>query len=722
MTEHRLGATPDEWQHLDLILGLGADLLPVVQNTKATISPNSSISEIGKVPSKYNHRGEVSGFPAWAAYQATCAELAAWAAQADYGACIITRDARAIDVDATDPVLAARVLAFIAAHLGQNLPRRYRDNSAKFLHLVRFPCTAGKWVVHIGEKQQIEFLMDGRHFVAVGTHASGARIQWEGGLPAAIPEITEAEFIGLFDALQDAFGICPPTKSDGTGTRKKGAALENITDPVGAFLSEKGLALGTRGDGVIVACPWESEHGHNTTGSDTTLYFPAGSNGYPDPRFKCLHTACDNRTLQGFYDAIGYAPDTDVVCAEFDDGQLPANPLPSFQRINGDQIKASKDNVVVALARPDVCGFQIRHDAFKGETMMAPRGTEGWRRLGDTDYTELCLRLERGKFLNISKDLIRDSVAYVAGANQFDSAAHWLGGLRWDGVPRVRGFLTQYLGAAATPYTRAVGEYIWTAMAGRVLQPGCKADMVPVLVGAQGVRKTSAVAALVPAADFFTSLDLSLKDDDQTRIMRGKLVIELGELRGLATRDSEHIKAFITRTHEEWVPKYLELPVRYPRRCVFVGTSNKDDFLADETGERRWLPFHCGQCDPDAITRDRDQLWAEARELFMAQGVMFREAERLAGAEHGEFTASDSWENDVLAWLHHPDFDGVLPCSEPHLTAGRVLTEALGVPVSQHSPSHQSRLKKVLIGLGYRYVNNRVNGVKSRRYEAPQLF
>lgn len=417
--------------------------------------------------------------------------------------------------------------------------------------------------------------------------------------------------------------------------------------------------------------------------------------------------------------ALEYAP---IQVAGFTDEPLPANPLPSFQRINGDQIKASKDNVVVALARPDVCGFQIRHDAFKGETMMATPGTEGWRRLEDIDYTRLCLQLERGKFLNISKDLIRDSVAYVAASNQFDSAAHWLGGLRWDGVPRVRGFLTQYLGAADTPYTRAVGEYLWTAMAGRVLQPGCKADMVPVLVGAQGVRKTSAVAALVPAADFFTSLDLSLKDDDQTRIMRGKLVIELGELRGLATRDSEHIKAFITRTHEEWVPKYMELPVRYPRRCVFVGTSNKDDFLADETGERRWLPFHCGQCDPDAITRDRDQLWAEARELFMAQGVMFREAERLAGAEHGEFTATDSWENDVLAWLHRPDFDGVLPCSEPHLTAGRVLSGALGVPVAQQSPSHQSRLKKVLIRLGYRYVNSRVGGVKSRRYEAPLLF
>jgi hypothetical protein len=735
MTSTRLGATPDEWEHLDLILGLGDDLLPVVANQSATISPNSSIKQLGKVPSKYNGRGEVSGFPAWATHQATSAELAAWQNHADYGACIITRCVRGLDADIPNPVLAHEVETFIAEHLGFKLPKRYRDNSARFLHpfgMISDDPKYGKWVIYLstkdeldrGIKNEIEFLMGGHHFVACGTHTSGAHIEWAGGLPDSIPEISAGEFEALFDALQARFGKREPAKNSESRVRVKGTALA-ISDGCAEFLEASELVLGTHDGGLIIACPWESEHGQGVTRDGSTMYFPAGSNGHLDPMFKCLHAHCVNRTLQNFYDAVGYSPDVDVACAGME--HVPAipgapSPQPSFQRTPAGGIKASKDNTVLALARADLCGFHIRRDTFRDETMLASCDTDGWRRMENVDYTELCLRLERGKFQNITKELIRDSVAYVAALNTFDSAQHWLGGLAWDGVPRVRGFLHRYLGAADTPYTQAIGLYLWTALAGRVLVPGCKADMVPVLVGAQGTRKTSAVAALVPADDFFTPIDLNDKDDDLSRKMRGKLVIELGELRGLATREAEHIKGFITRTVEEWVPKYFELTARYPRRCVFVGTSNKDDFLADETGERRWLPFVCGMCDPDSIKADRDQLWAEGRELFGVNGVMFHEAETLAGAEHESFTAHDEWESVILAWMHAPGFNGDLPYNDTHVTASAVLAGALGVPIAHQSQPQQRRVKRVLTRLGYKYGNWRIDGRKQRGYEAPSRF
>ncbi|MCV5824559.1 virulence-associated E family protein, partial [Escherichia coli] len=80
------------------------------------------------------------------------------------------------------------------------------------------------------------------------------------------------------------------------------------------------------------------------------------------------------------------------------------------------------------------------------------------------------------------------------------------------------------------------------------------------------------------------------KDDDLARKMRGRLVAEIGELRGLNTKELESIKAFVTRTHENWIPKYREFATQFPRRLVFVGTTNEDEFLADKTGNRRWLP------------------------------------------------------------------------------------------------------------------------------------
>lgn len=398
-------------------------------------------------------------------------------------------------------------------------------------------------------------------------------------------------------------------------------------------------------------------------------------------------------------------------------------PLPSFLRNKSGEIKATKNNTVLALGRSEFSGFHLRQDMFRAELMLAEHATESWCSFQDTDYTELCLRLERRGFQSISKELIRDSVAYQARQAQFDSAQYWLNGLRWDGVPRIEKFLVNYFGASDTPYIRAVSLYMWTALAGRVMQPGVKCDMVPVAVGVQGMRKSSAVAALVPHPDYFGSIDLDAKDDDIARRMRGKLVLELDELKGLATRAAEHIKSLITRTHEEWTPKYMEMSVRYARRCLLFGTSNKDDFLVDETGHRRWLPFNCGMCDPDAIARDREQLWAEALILFNTHGVLHREAEQLAGAEHAAFVEHDEWDAPVKAWLCRPDLTGRCPESRQLLTSREVLAGAFSLSDAQQNKLQQSRVKKVLLRLGYTYVNKRVDKQpRVRGFEPPSLF
>uniref|UniRef100_A0A1A9ZTL0 Virulence-associated protein E-like domain-containing protein n=1 Tax=Glossina pallidipes TaxID=7398 RepID=A0A1A9ZTL0_GLOPL len=107
--------------------------------------------------------------------------------------------------------------------------------------------------------------------------------------------------------------------------------------------------------------------------------------------------------------------------------------------------------------------------------------------------------------------------------------------------------------------------------------------------------------------------------------MRGRLVGEISELRGLNSKEIESIKAFITRTHEVWVPKYREFATQFSRRLVMFGTTNQEEFLADETGNRRWLPLRVGKMRLDDIKRDVMQLWAEGTELYRTLGgVQFR--------------------------------------------------------------------------------------------------
>lgn len=386
-------------------------------------------------------------------------------------------------------------------------------------------------------------------------------------------------------------------------------------------------------------------------------------------------------------------------------------PLPKFKRDKQGEILATVDNVTLAVRRPDVCGMDIRFDLFRDEIMYSAAGLEAWQTFTDADYVRLRIVLERGGFKPIGRELIRDVVLLVAGENVFDTATVWLESLIWDGVPRLDSFLAQFFGAEDTDYTRAVSRYVWTALAGRVMEPGCKTDMVPILVGEQGSGKSTAVAAMAPAPEFFTEISFSEKDEDLARKMRGRLVAEIGELRGLHTREQEAIKAFITRTHENWVPKYREFAVQFPRRLVFIGTTNKDEFLADETGNRRWLPVRVGKVDVKGINEARDQLWAEAREIFTQAGVQYKEAEKLAGGVHQEHMIHDSWQDVVSDWLDTADdLTGEKPLDRYFLRVNDVLIEALGFTERNIARKDEVRVGAILRALGYSRKKVRVDG------------
>ena len=686
------------------MLGLGADLLPVVSNSQAKISPKSSIKKLGKTPSHYNRAGEVIGFLDWNNKQASPEEIERWSAEPDYGICIQTRLVRALDVDVPDATLAQPIAQFIEAHLAElnvRLPTRMRSNSGKFLMAFTLPGAMGKRKMDV-EGGVIEFLATDNQFVGSGTHESGVRYEWVGGLPMVFPDLTLEQFETLWEALADEFATAPPEGGELT-VRLKGPHL-TLPDPVADFLHAKGMVLGTGRNGtLLVECPWKDNHSLGATGDGSTVWFVAGSNGYSAGHFDCRHIHCKGRNDGDFFGAIGYVDDLSADFAALTVSAAPkAKPLPPYARDNFGKIKATINNVKLACLRPDLVGMEIRLDQFRDEIMQCAPGSGQWQSFTDADYSRLRITLERQDFKPVGRELIRDVVLLVAQEHPFDSAQTWLSGLVWDGVPRVEQFLATYFSSPDTPYTRAVSMYLWTAMAGRVMEPGCKADMVPILVGGQGVGKSSGVAAMCPSHDFFTEVSFAEKEDDLARRMRGRLLGEIGELRGLHTKELESIKAFITRTHENWVPKYREFAVTFPRRIVFIGTTNREEFLADETGNRRWLPVSVGQGHVDDIRRDRLQLWAEAHDLFALLGVKWQDADRLAEAIHGDHTISDVWDDVVRQWLDEVDpLTGETPRARKFLRLGDVLSQAIGLDAKHCVRREESRMGKVLRRLGY---------------------
>jgi predicted P-loop ATPase len=468
------------------------------------------------------------------------------------------------------------------------------------------------------------------------------------------------------------------------------------------------------------------DHTTDSNGTDTA-YFPAGTGGYASGHFVCLHGHCRGR------DGFEFEKELGLVDNEFDDFEYPADadvPVPSLVlrrqlKMNDNGTLPTVGNLELVLEQARLCGWHIQHDSFREAIMIAPvEDPSGWRELVDTDYVNICIGLEATGFLPIGRQTIRDVLALIAMRNSFDSAQLWLNDLEWDGVPRVKSFCEQYLKCAAGPYADAVSEYIWSALAGRVLRPGAKADMMPVLVGSQGVGKSTAVEAMVPDSIFYGKVNLAERDTDLSRKMRGKLIMEVAELRGLQTRDNESIKDFISQTHEEWTPKWKEFATKYARRFLFIGTTNQVEFLADPTGERRWLPLKVlGAVDVVAIERDCLQLWAEGVALFKQQGILWAEAERLAKPVHEEHRVGDLFTELVENWLcAAQDPDGSTPMSKGHVTTHEVLVHALGHDVRQIRKGDEMRVAAVLRGLGYeRHTDRGSDKIKKIWVKTPAI-
>jgi predicted P-loop ATPase len=350
--------------------------------------------------------------------------------------------------------------------------------------------------------------------------------------------------------------------------------------------------------------------------------------------------------------------------------------------------------VVKVLSLPELSGQHLALDEFLDIIVIAPRGTQDWRPLTDTDYTAMRAWLETaGNCEPIGHEMMRQAAHLVAEQSRTDSAKNWLATLQWDGKQRIRDFTPEYLGVEDTHYARAVGVYLWTALAGRVLNPGCQADMVPVLVGAQGVGKTRGVEAIAPAPEQFGELRIDEPDDVIARKLRGRLIVEMAEMRGVRTAEIERLKAFITRTHERWIPKYMEFATNYPRRAIIVGTTNDEDFLPLDTEHRRWLPIKTQGVEVERIKEDRDQLWAEAAILYTIDGIAWRGMDALAAPARLEAQGNDIWEPLLAEWLRN---NGALY----HRTYV-LLTAALGLDPRTVSRVQELRMAKLMRKMGW---------------------
>jgi hypothetical protein len=324
----------------------------------------------------------------------------------------------------------------------------------------------------------------------------------------------------------------------------------------------------------------------------------------------------------------------------------PVSPMDDFDRDGDGAIIRTQKNVNTAVR---AMGF--RYDSFTDQFL------QGNAPIDDNTYTLAIVGAEMMGCQAVSKEQIRAAVHLVGSENTFDSAQDWERTLVWDGVSRVETSLSRILGLPQTEYLRIVSRYLWTALAGRVIAPGVKADAVPVFISAnEGMRKTTLVEAFAPTPSCFGELDMAGNRTDIQRMMRGKMVLEWNELAGLKRRDREHILSFLTRRTEEFVDKFKTHPTRFERRCVIFGTSNDTSFVDAHTTARRFLPIELGeyQADVGLLVAEREQLWAEGAAMFRAYGVEWQYLEVVAAPEREVYREDDPLELYLQEFIDSP--------------------------------------------------------------------
>ncbi|MGY4803379.1 VapE domain-containing protein [Teichococcus aerofrigidensis] len=654
-----------------------------------------------------------------------------------------------VDIDVHEEGLARRLEGLARAMLGETpLLRIGRAPKRLLAYRAMVPfdklMTAPTMKLPDGTGAQVEVLANGQQFVGYGLHPdTGREYEWPDSGPdstplAELPAVTAATMAGFITAAEamiraaggrtdkdredELTAEADPILSEGAGekpsARKAGgyraptrdevesalAAVPNRHDwhgwvKIGAAIYD---ALADDGEDLFMA--WSAQSSKHDEAATRTKWASFRASGL---RIKAASLFWEARQN-------GWKPERKGSNDNSGRARPPEGAAPWLRDCQSDKEgdpRGNLANVMLALRADRHLTDLLAYDQMlRAEILARPVPAslcppEEARPVQDADVSALQEFLQRQGLERVSKDTVHQAVSLRARERGFHPVQQYLNGLFWDGQPRLAKWLHTYLGAEATPYTAGIGTMFMVAMVARVFQPGCKADYMMVLEGAQGAMKSTACAVL-GGPWFSDNLPDIRGGKDVSQHLNGKWLIEVAEMSALDKAEAAALKAFITRPVERYRPSYGRKDVIEPRQCVFIGTTNKTAYLRDETGGRRFWPVKVAPVlDVAGLARDRDQLFAEAYALYR-QGTQWWptrdfEAEHIRSEQEQRYEA-DAWEQAIAEWLN----------AKTQVTVLEVARGALGIETAKIGTADQRRIAAALERLGWQRGARAHGGVR----------
>ena len=377
--------------------------------------------------------------------------------------------------------------------------------------------------------------------------------------------------------------------------------------------------------------------------------------------------------------------------------------------------KASIDNIATVLEMDSRWRASVRFNRFRN--VIEVHGEP----LSDRKEIEILRWLDQVYMLNATPANVHNGVVGASGACEYHPLQDYLHSVRaaWDGQPRAGTWLADYLGAASTPLVEAMAKRFLVSCVARAfaeLPTGAKVDTTLILVGKQGARKSSALAALI-GREWFSDSPIDLRNPKEAMSQLGGVWLhEFAELDSISPRDITTVKAFLTAQVDKYRPAYGRNTVEIARQCVFAGTTNNEggDFLRDPTGSRRFWPVQVEAVDIEGLEAARDQLWGEAVAMYQA-GVAWwlTEQEATELADHNlQYQSSDPWAGPVVKYLEGPP--RIHEC-----TISDLLTHAVGVDLDKQHKGQQMRIGGIMTEIGWDKKRGRRDGMTVRLWKRP---
>jgi predicted P-loop ATPase len=360
---------------------------------------------------------------------------------------------------------------------------------------------------------------------------------------------------------------------------------------------------------------------------------------------------------------------------------------------------ANLSNAILCIKqRADECGVRLWYDEFM-QTMLWAQGDDRGKPWGDIDTINLTSWMQsRMKLASLPTHIVRDAVVAYAFANKRNECREWLESLAWDGMDRLAGLLPVGFGSERNDYTEAVGRCFMVGMVARVIKPGCKVDTLPVFEGPQGSFKSTALRIL--GGKYFSEIHEQIGTKDFLQCIQGMMLLEISELSSFRKSEIERIKSTISNCDDRFRAPYAREPASHPRQCVFAGTTNRTDWIADDTGARRFWPVLCGEIDRDWLSDSREQLFSEAVARFKRGESWYDVPAEHAEREQGTRQLEDVWDDHVAAYMK----------GKPYSTVADVLELALGIEPSKMTRADQMRVGSILRRQGWERAQMRVGG------------